>query len=139
VLTLVCFAFLSFALLLHQMATLVGHTNAVTTAAVHPSGELTATGSADDTIILWSMTTFEPLARFSSQANGVRSVHFSTDCALLVSSGRDGKAKFFHLSSKSMVSEMGGPGIINTIGLSQVCDSHCPTVHCFMPSSSNCT
>ena len=46
------------------MALLEGHTDAVTTVAVHPSAEMIATGSEDDTIILWDLITFEPIARW---------------------------------------------------------------------------
>ena len=63
--------------------------------------------------------------RFECNSNGVRSVHFSKDCALLVSGGHDGAARVFDLAARRLVSEMGGDDVVNTLSLHQVCDLSC--------------
>lgn len=96
---------------------MLGHDDAVTAVTVHPSGDLIATGSADDTIMLWSGATYTPILRFKGHAGGVCATKFSADCALLFVSGSDAKAKVFDLTSQRLINELEGTNVVNTFAL----------------------
>ena len=63
-----------------------GHTDQVRTVALSPDGQILASGSADNAIILWDVATGRPLTNHTAT---VRSVTFSPDGKRLASAGGD--------------------------------------------------
>ena len=65
----------------HQIASLAGHTDEVTSVSFSPDGATLASGSLDGRTILWDVENRGPITTFDE--DGVSSVSFSPDGALL--------------------------------------------------------
>jgi WD40 repeat protein len=59
--------------------TLQGHTAPVTDVAFSPDGKMVATGSEDQAIILWDVTTHKPRATLTGHTRMVLVLRFSPD------------------------------------------------------------
>ena len=71
---------------------ITGHSNAVNSVAFSPDGEILASGSSDNTIILWDVATGQPIGEpLKGHSDFVTSVAFSPDGGMLVSGGSDKK------------------------------------------------
>ena len=69
---------------------LAGHTGPVTSLAFSSSGRRLASGSRDNTIVIWNTATWQPLrAPFTGHSNWVLGLAFSPEGRWLVSSSRD--------------------------------------------------
>jgi WD40 repeat protein len=91
---------------------LPGHTAFVWTAAFSPDGRILATGSADNTIILWDVETGEPIgSRLSNHGGPVRRVSFSPQGDRLVSAGLDNLVILWDVASGQAI---GGPLAVYT-------------------------
>src|SRR5438270_7810380 len=73
-----------------------GHTNAVNTVAFSSDGRLLASGSADNTIIVWDVSRGNELLVLNA-GSYVHSVVFSPDGSRLVSADGDSKVKVWDL------------------------------------------
>ncbi|MFQ5793664.1 MAG: trypsin-like peptidase domain-containing protein [Candidatus Bipolaricaulia bacterium] len=70
---------------------LTGHTDATTSVAFSPDGQMLASTSRDNTIILWDVETRQPLGQpRTGHTRAVNSVAFSPDGKTLASAGGDG-------------------------------------------------
>ena len=69
--------------------TLEGHTNYVSSVAFSPDGKTLASGSSDNTIILWDVATGGYLKTLSGHSENVLSVAFSQDGKILASGSSD--------------------------------------------------
>ena len=76
-----------------------GHSSWVRSISFHPEGRLLASGSGDDTIKLWDVSTGKELRTLQGHTNSVGSVVFSPDGQLLASGSWDGTIKLWDVSS----------------------------------------
>ncbi len=84
-----------------QVAQLTEHAGPVTSVAFSPDGAWLASGSADQTIILWETVNYQPQKRMvvsTLAQNPVWSVAFSPDGQLLVSASEDGQVIFWDVA-----------------------------------------
>ena len=85
----------------HQIASLAGHTDEVTSVAFSPDGATLASGSLDGRTILWDVESRGPIATLHD--DGVHSVSFSPDGALLASGSRDGRVTLWNVETREQV------------------------------------
>jgi WD40 repeat protein len=77
----------------HELATLRGLTNWVSSVAFSPDGKKVVSGSYDNTIKLWGVATGKEQETLKGHSDDVTKVTFSLDGELLVSGSRqDGQA-----------------------------------------------
>ena len=89
------------------LQSLVGNSAFVWSASFSPDGEILATGSADNTIILWDVASGQPLGSTLSNHGGpVRRVTFSPDGTRLASAGFDNVVILWDVASGQAI---GGP------------------------------
>ena len=84
------------------VATLQGHTRAVTGVAFSPDGAILASSSVDTTVRLWNVATGESLATLHGHPDQVNTVAFSPDGAFLASGNGT------YLGSTGSISELEG-------------------------------
>ena len=72
------------------MKTLSGHTSDINSVSFSPDGKLLASGSDDETIRLWDVSTGQTLHTLDEHESYVNSVSFSPDGKLLASGSEDG-------------------------------------------------
>jgi WD40 repeat protein len=89
----------------HAEAFLWGHTDAVTRAVFSPDGQTVLSAGWDDRIILWSVSTRQPIGRPIAGPKGLVSVAFNPDGSRFASSG-NGSVVIWDTSSHQPV---GGP------------------------------
>src|SRR5438477_2351502 len=80
-----------FSRLICHKATLEGHQHDVRCLAVHPSGKILASGSADNTVRLWSLPGGELLNTFERHTGWVNCLAITPSGRVLASAGRDGR------------------------------------------------
>ena len=90
----------------HQIASLAGHTDEVTSVAFSPDGATLASGSLDGRTILWDVESRGPIATLHD--DGVHSVSFSPDGALLASGSRDGRVTLWNVETREQVASLRG-------------------------------
>jgi WD40 repeat protein len=89
-----------------------GHDSFIWSAAFSPDGRLLATGSQDNTIIIWDLVTGQPVGqRLENHGGPVRRVSFSPDGHLLASAGFDNIVILWDVSSGQAI---GGPLAVYT-------------------------
>ena len=100
------------------MRTLTGHTSSVYSIAYSPDGQTLSSGSLDETIRLWDVSTGEHLRTLEGHTDNVNSVVFSPDGQTLVSGSSDGTVLLWDLAptapeSKRIVADINADGIVN--------------------------
>ncbi|BAZ87750.1 WD40 repeat domain-containing serine/threonine-protein kinase [Dolichospermum compactum] len=93
----------------HLLTTLSGHTWAVLTVAFSPTHpNLLATGSGDNTIKLWDVSTGELISTLSGHSWSVVAVAFSADGETLISGSWDKTVKIWQISTKLEIASLVG-------------------------------
>jgi WD40 repeat protein len=83
----------------HLSAFLTGHEAAVLSVAISPDGRLIASGSRDNTIRLWDVSTRRAVGSpLTGHTDRVYSVAFSPDGTLLASASKDGTVRLWDMS-----------------------------------------
>ena len=85
-----------------------GHTDNVLSVAFSPDGKYLASGSSDNTVRLWDVTTGEEVRRFDGHTNSVKSVAFSPDGKYLASGSRDNTVRLWDVTSGEEVHRIDG-------------------------------
>jgi WD40 repeat protein len=81
----------------HLTSSLYGHSNGVMSLAYSPSGRYLASGSIDDTIILWELASRRPALAFKAHGGEISSVAFSPNGRHMASASWDGTVKLWDL------------------------------------------
>lgn len=98
--------------------TLLGHNGGITTIAIHPSGQILASGSTDRTIKLWDLDhgkllhTFAGRSLFSNlgHRDRISTLTFSPDGATLFSGSDDGTIKEWDVNTRKLINTLQEPG-----------------------------
>lgn len=83
-----------------------GHTKYVTAYAFSPNGRFLASGSLDNTVILWNIESGKQIRSFSGHTKRLRSVEFSPDGKQLLTASKDNTAKIFEVVSGELLLEI---------------------------------
>ena len=86
--------------------TLTGHTGTVTSVAISPDGTLLASGSADDTIKLWSLPDGELLNTLEGHTRSIYSIAISPDGTLLASGSSDDSIRLWLLPDGMLINTL---------------------------------
>ena len=88
-----------------------GHTGAVYTLAVDPTGTLVATGGGDDKAYVWRLLTGEKLLELAHHSDSLTSVAFNVDGKLLATGGMDGVVNVYDIAAlnPTPIATMDGP------------------------------
>ena len=81
----------------------IGHTDVVTCLAFDPTGRVLASGSADNTIILWDVPGFRPRAVLRGHTLPIRSIAFNSVGTRLASGGTDGSLRIWDVATGAAV------------------------------------
>jgi eukaryotic-like serine/threonine-protein kinase len=98
------------------LKTLVGHSSDVRAIAFSPDGKLLASGSFDDTIKLWDVTTWTEVA--SLRTHKVQGIAFSPDGKRLASGGRDKTIKIWDVATRQELCSLTTPVEVNAVAFS---------------------
>lgn len=90
------------------LQTFSGHTDRVVTADFSPDGKTLATGSADQTIRLWDVTTGQELHQLQGHTRVVWSLDFSPDGQQLVSAGFDNTVRLWDVATGAEIRRFEG-------------------------------
>ena len=90
----------------HQIASLAGHTDEVTSVSFSPDGATLASGSLDGRTILWDVESRGLIATLNG--DGVTSVSFSPDGALLASGSWDGRVTLWNVETREQIAPLSG-------------------------------
>lgn len=82
-----------------KIATLTGHTNAVTAVAFSPDGRTLATGSLDRTARLWNISSGALRITLTGHSDNVSAVAFSPDGKTVATASWDGTVRLWNIAS----------------------------------------
>ncbi|HOL24645.1 MAG TPA: peptidase C14, partial [Candidatus Hydrothermia bacterium] len=85
--------------------TFEGHENGITSVCFSPDGNYIASGSYDETIKLWEVSTGKLVRTFEGHENGITSVCFSPDGKYIASGSWDGTIRLWDVKSGKEVAQ----------------------------------
>jgi energy-coupling factor transporter ATP-binding protein EcfA2 len=92
----------------HETQTLKGHESSVLSVAFSPDGKTLATGSDDQSVKLWDVSSRQNVATLKGHESSVRSVAFSPDGKTLATGSSDQSVKLWDVSSRQNVATLKG-------------------------------
>ena len=90
------------------IATLEGHADDVYSVTFSPDGSTLASGSYDDTVKLWDVSTKQNIATLTGHTYRVTSVTFSPDGSTLASGSYDGTVKLWDVATRQNIATLEG-------------------------------
>ncbi|NEP39779.1 MAG: tetratricopeptide repeat protein [Okeania sp. SIO2G4] len=84
------------------------HSEGVSCLAISPDGQILASGSYDDTIKLWQLSTGEEISTFTGHSDDVESVAFNPNGEILASGSYDHTIKLWQLSTGKKIRTLRG-------------------------------
>ncbi len=97
----------------------IGHLGPVACLAFNPAGTILASGSTDQTVILWDVATWRPIRVLRGHTGAIRTLEFSPDGVRLASAGADGAIRLWDVAQGVQVDARLGnparPDPINTL------------------------
>ncbi|BBD61132.1 WD-40 repeat-containing protein [Nostoc sp. HK-01] len=91
-----------------EVNTLEGHSSRVNSLSFSPDGKTLASGSADNTIKLWNVSTGKLLKTLSGYSSPVYSLSFSPDGKTLASGSADNTIKLWNVSTGKLLKTLSG-------------------------------
>ena len=91
-----------------QRASLLGHTDTVTSVSFSPDGKYVVSGSGDNSVKIWSTESGEVVRTLNGHTNNVTSVSFSPDGKYVVSGSEDNSVKIWSTESGEVVRTLNG-------------------------------
>jgi eukaryotic-like serine/threonine-protein kinase len=91
-----------------NLATLLGHSNVVTSVAVSPDGRTLISGSQDDTVSLWDLASRQRIATLPRFGGHTHSVAFSPDGTMFAVGSMDDGATLWSAVSLKLLRSLGG-------------------------------
>ncbi|MEH2104168.1 MAG: ribosome assembly protein 4, partial [Nostoc sp.] len=91
-----------------EINTLEGHSNGVSSVGFSPDGKTLASGSYDNTIKLWDVSTGKAIKTLNGHSSGVSSVGFSPDGKTLASGSGDKTIKLWDVSTGKAIKTLTG-------------------------------
>ncbi len=102
-----------------EQSRLRGHKGAVTTVAFSPDDRLIASGSADNSVILWEAANGKEIRRLNGHQAGVTGVSFSPDGTRLATSSADRTVRVWDTATgKELLCHKEHAGIVNCVAFS---------------------
>ena len=96
-----------------------GHTANVNSVSFSPDGQTLASGSNDDTVRLWDVSTGKPLQTLSGHTANINSVSFSPDSRVLASGSSDNTIRLWDVrSGKYLVTLSGHTNAVYSVAFS---------------------
>jgi WD40 repeat protein len=83
----------------HEIVTLTGHTDGISTVAYNPDGRMVATGSRDESIRLWDVATGKEKNKLTGHTGDIKTLVFSPDGHTLASSSEYGAVRLWDVST----------------------------------------
>jgi WD40 repeat protein len=100
---------------LYTLADLGNPTQAI---AIHPNGDILASGDINGTVKLWNLPTGTMISQFSPHAAKISGLAFTPDGNTLITASYDGKIEMWDLASGQLLQTLTGhSGIIRVIAL----------------------
>lgn len=98
---------------------LLGHTSFINTEVIAPDGKTLISGSADNTIRIWDMTSGQTLRTLAGHTSFVNALTLTPDGKTLISGSADRTIKIWDLSTGSLRHTLlGHTGYVNTLDVS---------------------
>jgi WD40 repeat protein len=94
----------------NTVATLLGHTAAITSLSFSPDGSRLASGGQDNTVRVWNMADGQPISQFGAHAAPVTTVVFSGSGQEVVSGAADGSLHLWNAADGAALRPFSGHG-----------------------------
>jgi len=88
----------------------VGHSDSVFCVSISGSGELVASGSADDTARIWKLATGECVHTLRGHTETINACSFNHDSTMLATGALDGSVRIWHVATGECLAVLDGPG-----------------------------
>ncbi|CAD8214948.1 unnamed protein product [Paramecium pentaurelia] len=88
----------------HELNKLDGHSNCVNSACISPDGNTLASGSGDQSILLWDVKTEQQKAKLDGHSDCINSVCFSPDGNIFASSSWDNSIRLWDVQNGNEIS-----------------------------------